>query len=247
MNKAKISLRQFRFGFSPRKSLTPPFDLEWSAGQVAFVIGPNGSGKTTFLRSLCGLQNGLSPKVGQETAAKTLQPQDVAFFPSHWDLDPSLSIGDLESLFARRLDKGRFELLRQKWWSRYDPNKKIGHLSSGERQKVLLGMVLACDTRIFVLDEPQNFLEPATAIDLLEIFEKLRQAGSLVICASHDLSWCARVPDARCLLFKGPAVLPRSGSLTEVLRSLDFQEVFRVRAHFWHDGQSDPGVTFTKV
>ncbi len=244
-----LSLKQFQFGFSAEGPLCAPFDLEIAPGTLAFVLGPNGSGKTTLLRTLAGLQapvsEGAAPTDVRSRAS--WDPPVSAYFPSQWDLDQSLCVGDLQDLFLSSLNRHRYQRLQQRLLQGLSLDSRIAFLSSGERQKVLLTLILSRESHAFLLDEPQSFLDPAFALEVMAILGELSAEGHTVVCATHDLNWCARASSAQGLLLRERTKAPLFGPLTEVLRSRDFQEVFRVRVQLWHDGGSTSGVTFFKI
>lgn len=194
------------------------------AGERVAVVGPNGAGKSTLLLHLNGLlpqtpsSNGAAAEVaiGGLPVRKTSLPEirrqvgfvfqdpddqlfcstvaeDVAFGPKNFGLN------DLANRVRRCLD--------QVGLPEHGP-RMIGQLSFGERKRVCLAGVLACDPSILVLDEPTANLDPRARRQLLAIIER---TPATLIMATHDLEFvldaCPRVIllDEGRLIADGPA------------------------------------------
>ena len=164
-------------GYSKESPLTRELSLELWAGDRLAVLGPNGCGKTAFLRTVLGeipplrgdVRLAPSSKVGYFDQDNRLVPPDVTA------LEAVLGTGRDETLV--RTVMGRMGVRRE------TVNKKVAKLSSGERAKVLLATLILGDNNLLVLDEPTNYLDIETQDVLLEA---LRDFPGGILFVSHD-------------------------------------------------------------
>ena len=164
-------------GYSEKRPLTRELSFELAAGDRLAVLGPNGSGKTALLRTVLGE---VSPLHGDVRLAPSSQ---VGYF----DQDNRLVPPDVTALEAV-LETGRDETLVRTVMGRMGirretVNKKVEKLSSGERAKVLLAMLILGDNNLLVLDEPTNYLDIETQDVLLEA---LKDFPGGILFVSHD-------------------------------------------------------------
>ena len=188
-----VSARDLSVGYSDEPVCAPAtFDL--LAGQVLALVGVNGAGKSTILRTCCGLLHPLDgevrvlgrvpdPRSGSQRAAVATDLGQESFFPTltgaehlrlvcfgHGVADVDEVVGDLlEDLELSRL-AGRL------------PEE----LSSGQRRRLALASVLARPRRLLVLDEPEQRLDRVTRLLLADRLVEERETGGAVLVVSHD-------------------------------------------------------------
>ncbi len=153
-------------------------DVELRRGECAGLIGPNGTGKTTFLRTFLGeletlegdLYRGASLKIGY-------------FAQAHDDLDPKLSVLD-ELLRHKEMDPGEARShLAQYLFRGEDVFKPVSALSGGERGRLALATLALKGANFLLLDEPTNHLDlPAQEI----LQEVLQGYNGTILLVSHD-------------------------------------------------------------
>ncbi|MEG0772585.1 ABC-F type ribosomal protection protein [Clostridium sp.] len=153
-------------------------DLFISFGERAALIGPNGSGKTTFLKILLGEQQADSGAVELGANVKVAYlPQKITFKNE-----------ELTVLECFREDISILEGKAREYLSKFmfcgkSVFKKVKHLSGGEKIRLKLGMLLFEDVNLLILDEPTNHLD----IDSIETFEEaLEEFKGTILFISHD-------------------------------------------------------------
>ncbi len=160
------------------------FDLDLAPGQSALVAGPNGIGKSSLLRVIAGL---LMPFAGSLniTGAIALADETAAL-----DRDQTLRAA---LAFWAQLDGASPALVDAAL-----ADLGIGHLadipvrilSTGQRKRAALARTIASGADIWLLDEPANGLDTASALALAQVVERHRAAGGIVVAASHTpLGW----------------------------------------------------------
>lgn len=165
------------------------FDVQ--KGEIVSLIGPNGSGKTTLIRAMLGL----IPYQGKiQLRGKTLSDNlsAVGYVPQRFDFDKTfpLSVQEFLNLFPRRFDSIRDEqaLCEE---LRVDAllDKKLGELSGGQLQRVLIAQALLKNPELLILDEPTSGVDAEGMKTFYEIVEHLnREHGATIILISHELS-----------------------------------------------------------
>jgi ABC-type Mn2+/Zn2+ transport system ATPase subunit len=188
------------------------------------VVGPNGGGKTTLLRTLLGM---LPPIDGRRTAESPLR---VGYVPQrdHVDALWPLGCGDVvvmgrvpgvgpgQRIRPADVDAARRALTRVglgELWKR-----PFGTLSGGQRQRTLIARALASEPRLLALDEPTNGMDPSAELSAMDLLRELHAGGGLaVVMISHRLEAVANY--ARRLAFVDKEQgLWKVGPLEEMLR-----------------------------
>ena len=209
-------------------------NLHVHCGELVALIGPNGAGKSTFLKAILGQreyegvivfsapgQRGKKPKIGYV-------PQSPAFDPG----DP-VSVADLFACCMSRRPAflGHSKAMRQKILECLDRvhgvdliDKRVGTLSGGELQRVLLALALEPIPNILILDEPLSGVDAEGQSGLMDMLDEIRDTYDLsILMTTHDFSILPRYADQVVLIDRGIASM---GTPEEVLSSKKFQEVF---------------------
>ena len=168
-------------------------DLEVNPGEIYGFIGPNGAGKSTTIRILLGIlkaDSGTATIFGQDVWNDAVSIHHrVSYVPGDVNLWPSLTGGEVIDLFVRLKKTGdtryRKELIER---FDFDPTKKCGTYSKGNRQKVALIAAFSSDADVYILDEPTAGLDPLMEMVFRECVHKVAEQGKTVFLSSHILS-----------------------------------------------------------
>lgn len=180
-------------------------NLKLSKGKVIGLLGPNGSGKTTFIKAMNGLLtpnngeikiNGLN--IGIETK------RIVSYLPERTYLDLEMRVNETIKFFvdfyddfnASKAEKLITEL-------EVDATKKIKELSKGMREKVQLALVMSREADLYVLDEPIAGVDPASREFILETIFNNRKVNSTVIISTHLIYEIEEVLEEAVILKEG--------------------------------------------
>jgi len=182
-------------------------DLAVTKGEFVAIVGASGSGKSTLLHILGGLDRpdkGLVSFDGRDLdrfragELNRYRNKMVGFVFQFYHLLDELSV--LENVFlpamasksvvgwfgCRRWARSRARELLGKLGLSERANHKPYQLSGGERQRVAIGRALMNEPRVLLADEPTGNLDSATGNDILDVLEKLNQAGQTIVMVTHD-------------------------------------------------------------
>jgi sulfate-transporting ATPase len=181
------------------KLLFENLEFRLPRGGIVGVIGPNGAGKTTLFRLINGQEK---PDVGTFKVGETVKLGYVD--QSRASLDSDKSVYDEITGGIEPVKLGNREIPGRDYVSRFnfrgsDQQKKVGHLSGGERNRVHLAKMLKCGANVLLLDEPTNDLDVNT---LRALEEGLIHFGGCAVVISHDRWFLDRIA-THILAFEG--------------------------------------------
>jgi len=187
-------------------------DLTVEDGEVFGFLGPNGAGKSTTINMLLDFirpTSGSAQVLGHDAQAETTTiRQRIGVLPEGYDLYPRLS-GRSHIEMAIEL-KGASDdpdaIVDRVGLDRDDADRKAGDYSQGMRQRLALGMAIAGDPELLILDEPTNGLDPNGAREMREIVEEHAERGATVFFSSHILEQVQAVCDRVGILAEGQLV-----------------------------------------
>lgn len=207
--------------------------LDIPAGKVIGLLGPNGSGKTTFIKLVAGL---LTPTTGTLTVlGQPIGPQSkalVAYLPERNSLPDYFTVSeavDFHDDFFPDFDRARAQEMLQTL--HVPPSYRIKTLSKGTKEKVQLVMVMARRARLYLLDEPISGVDPAARDFIIETVIRNFSKESTVLISTHLISDIERVMDGF-LFLKGGRIActgTPAGLMASTGKTVDeyFREVFR--------------------
>jgi ABC-2 type transport system ATP-binding protein len=176
--------------------------LEVQRGEIFGLVGPDGAGKSTSLRMICGLDKPTSGEASvggfdvlRDTAAVK---ERIGYMPQKFSLYADLSIDENLKFFARlhrvsKRDRDAYvpELLRMTALSPFR-DRLAGQLSGGMKQKLALMCTLLHRPQILVLDEPTNGLDPISRRDLWFLLYRLANEGTALLISTAYMDEAAR-------------------------------------------------------
>jgi ABC-2 type transport system ATP-binding protein len=178
--------------------------LRVAPGEVVGFLGPNGSGKTTALRSILGISEPDSGTVTWKGAPVTGEARrHFGYLPEERGLYGGMKIGEQLAYFAQLygVDAARATENAHKWLNRLGLGErvddKLDALSLGNQQRVQLAAALVHEPELLVLDEPFSGLDPISIENVGAILREQADAGNAVVFSSHQLDlvedYCERV------------------------------------------------------
>ena len=247
-----LQIEAISVSYGPRRVLSD-LSLEVASGQMLALIGPNGAGKSTLLRAVSGVipaQSGRARVDGSDLLhlSPIQRARLLAVVPQAANLPPAFSAWETVLLgrtpylnFLGQVSARDEEIARQAM-TRVEAldlaERRIGELSGGEQQRILLARALAQSTPILLLDEPTVHLDLQHQVSLMEAVQTLAHTDGLaVLIALHDLNLAARYADRVALLVSGEikAVGTPRQVLTPELISLAYHLSVQVIPHPFAD------------
>jgi ABC-2 type transport system ATP-binding protein len=203
-------------------------DLEVSRGEVFGLVGPDGAGKTTTLRLLCGLidpSEGKAEVAGFDSARQTEAIKDrIGYMAQRFGLYADLTVAENLAFYAdlfgisraarNELAPGLLKMTRMEPFQ----DRQAGRLSGGMKQKLALMCTLLHKPEVLFLDEPTNGVDPVSRRDFWEILYQLVKEGLTVIVTTAYLDEAERC-DRVGLMHRGRLI--RCGSPPALKRDLD--------------------------
>jgi ABC-type Mn2+/Zn2+ transport system ATPase subunit len=199
-----ISLTDLTVCYGTNRALTD-FSADLYRGDFVALLGPNGSGKTTILRSIAGFVkptagsirvfgNDATGGIGKEIR------KNIGYVPQAHTIDPRapFSVADVVAIgrfgaagMGRRLSPEDKKLIQR---SLRDTgiaplaDRPVGHLSGGERQKVQIARALCQTPQVLLLDEPTAHIDVKTQDELMDLFKNLHdEHGITIVLVMHDI------------------------------------------------------------
>ena len=235
----KIEARNIWLGYSRREVLRD-ISFEVMPGEMVGLIGPNGCGKSTIVRALTRI---ISPHQGRIL----LDGKDIAGIPRQelarkigvvpqMPLLPSAFTGFEVVLMGRNPHMGLFQYERQQeiditWramgrtMTQHLAGRRVGELSGGEIQSLLIARVLVQETQAILLDEPTANLDVGRQVEVLKLIKGLcREQNLAVLVALHDLNLAAQYCSRLILLNNGG--VHAQGTPSEVITAENISEVY---------------------
>ena len=201
-------------------------DLRVGEGESVALLGRNGVGKTTTLRTIIGLTPARAGAVrfqGREIRglpADAIARLGIAYVPDDHRIFPTLT-ADENLEIARRVSR------REGWWNRERViamlprlgelgSSRGRNLSGGEKRMLGIGRALMANPALLLLDEPSEGLAPLVVAHIAEVIQAIKRRGVTVLLADQNLRFCRAVCDRGYVLEKGQVKL--EGAMADIAR-----------------------------
>lgn len=199
------------------------FSLKVNSGEIIGFLGPNGSGKTTVIRMLCGL---IVPDSGQGTCLgydlitqSDIIRQHVGHMTQHFSLYPYMTLHEnlqfVAKVFNIAKPKQKINDVIQKLDLKGRLNQKAGMLSGGWKQKLALAAALLHEPVLLLLDEPTGGVDPESRRDFWEIINSISSTGVTTLVSTHYMDEAER---CHRIVYLAYGKLVAEGSILEVIK-----------------------------
>ena len=212
-------------------------NLHVHCGEMVALIGPNGAGKSTFLKAILGQREYEGTIAFSEPGQRSKKPR-IGYVPQSPAFDPSdpVSVADLFACCMSKrpaflgLGKNMLGIVLECLERVHGEellHKRIGTLSGGELQRVLLALALEPMPNILILDEPLSGVDVEGMVNLMEMLDEIRKEYDLsILMTTHDFSMLPRYADQVVLIDHGIKI---QGSPETVLNSEEFRQAFHLK------------------
>ena len=204
-------------------------DLTVQPGEVVVLVGPSGTGKSTLLRCVNGLEEIHGGAVFFEDRPVVAHAKGVIEVRKHigmifqnFNLYPHLTalgnvmLAPMKVLGeSREVVEARSRELFRKVRLEHRANAYPGQLSGGEQQRVAIARALAMNPSLLLFDEPTSALDPETVGDVLDVMEDLAREGRTMMVVTHEIGFARHVGDR--IVFMDEGRIVESGAPEEII------------------------------
>ena len=194
-------------------------NLQVPVGELTMLLGRNGAGKTTALRTIMGLWHASRGQIrfdGQDISAMEtphIARLDIAYVPENMGIFADLSVKENMLLAARsashakHMDEDRLDWIFslfpavQKFW-----NHPAGKLSGGQKQMLAVARAIVEPRKLLIVDEPSKGLAPAIINNMIDAFGQLKQTGTTILLVEQNISFAKRLGDHVAVMDNGRVV-----------------------------------------
>lgn len=210
--------------------------LEIQDSEMVAILGLNGAGKTTILKTIAGLKKPISGTItfnGENIAGlppHVIVKKGIAFIPEERNLFSAMSVYENLIMGAytvkdrkktgKNLDYvfGLFPRLQER------SKQLVGTMSGGERQMVAIARGLMCNPKLIILDEPSTGLSPQNVLIVFDVVKKLREEGVTVIIVEQNVNTTLKIVDRAYVMDQGRVVM--EGGSAELMADGHVQKMY---------------------
>lgn len=244
MKEVLLEIKKLTIGYGTgvnAKKVADNLDTCLFGGELVCLLGANGTGKSTLMRTLCGFQPALQGRVLiGDGDVHLLNERELSRRISVVLTDrvvvPNASVEELvgygrsphTGLFGRICEEDRQIIDRAMVLCGIEHKRKdlLSALSDGERQKAFIAKALAQDTPLIVLDEPTAFLDLPARVEIMQLLRHIASgSGKSILMSTHDLDLALQMSDRLWLLRPGGPI--QTGSPEDLLLRNAFQTLFQ--------------------
>lgn len=210
-----IELKNLSTGYG-RHTVSANLNATLQSGRLTCLLGPNGVGKSTLLRTLCGFQPPLEGRMeldGKDMAqlSRKEMSRSIGVVLTERPDVTDMRASDMVALGRTpytgfwgtlgKEDRNRVDEAMQLVGITHLAHRMIHTLSDGERQKVMIAKALAQQTPVILLDEPTAFLDFPSKVETMRLLHRLaHESGKTVFLSTHDLETAIQLSDDLWLL-----------------------------------------------
>ncbi len=177
-------------------AVTAPISFEVNKGDYLCIVGENGAGKSTLMKALLHL---IPPMSGELSTGDGLKSYEIGYLPqqtlvqkdfpaSVWEivLSGNLAKCGNRPFYGRKEKQNTEEVMRKlNIWNL--KKECYRNLSGGQQQRVLLARALCATSKLILLDEPVNGLDPKATAEFYQLIKELNESGVTILMVSHDI------------------------------------------------------------
>ena len=195
-------------------------------GQLTMLLGRNGAGKTTMLRTIMGLWRASQGRIAFGGADITALPTpaiarlNIAYVPENMGIFADLTVQENLLLAARGASRAdRMDAQRLQWIFGMFPavekfwNHPAGKLSGGQKQMVAVARAIVEPRDLLIVDEPSKGLAPAIIENMIAAFAQLKAGGTTIVLVEQNLGFARRLGDRVAVMDNGRVV--HAGGMAE--------------------------------
>lgn len=247
-NSPAISLDNVSFSYGGPLVLDA-VSLDVEQQEFLGIVGPNGGGKSTLLRIILGLLTPLSGEVSVLGLPPERGRADIGYVPQYETFSRDFPVSVEDTVLLGRLGRSRGLLgytradreaasEAMNWTAVYElRSRRLGSLSGGQFQRVLIARALVSDPRILILDEPTAHIDLRVEEDIFELLRELTSRLTIVV-VSHDVGFISRyVSRVACL--NRSLMCRQSGSIGKDIIEKVYGVPVRAIPHNHHEGSGE--------
>lgn len=241
MNSNTLRAKEIKAGYGD-KTILQSVNIQIPENKISVILGSNGSGKSTMLKTFCRL---ISPTAGVVTLGdkplSQIKSKDIA---KAIGLLPQTSIAPEGIKVAELVSRGRYPhrkfmapLTKEDYVAIEEAMEamqitdladcSIDELSGGQRQRVFIALALAQETDILFLDEPTTYLDIAYQIEILDLLKDLnKKRGTTIVMVLHDINLSTKYADYLFAMKKGHLI--KEGTPSEIITAETIKEIYGI-------------------
>lgn len=182
-------------------------DLEVRGSGIFAILGPNGSGKTTIIKTILGMvipDSGTIELDGKNVKGNWSYRENIGYLPQIAHFPENLTVREVIKMVKDiRSQRGDEQPLIQRFGLQSFMDRRLRNLSGGTRQKVNIVLCFMFDTRYVILDEPTAGLDPVAMITLKELIHEEKRRGKIILLTTHIMELVEELADEIVFLLEG--------------------------------------------
>jgi ABC-2 type transport system ATP-binding protein len=212
-----------------RKKALDGFTLNIESGKIVGLLGPNGSGKTTFIKVAAALLNANKGEILIDGKKPGVESKAiVSYLPDRDFLYKWMKVKDAVSFFKDFFkdfdEKKAYEMID---FMKLDPEQRVTSLSKGMGERLNLSLILSRNAKLYLLDEPLAAVDPATRDKLINaIIQNFREDSSIII-STHLVNDVERLFDEAAFISEGKIILHENVEKLKEESGNSLEDVFK--------------------
>ena len=231
---SKISIKNLNMRY--RRKVLDNLNLELDSGQIVGLVGPNGTGKSTLLRILAGLEKTYNGEIlinGKKPDYDTYK--EISYQADKFTLDEKLSVKEVVKTYKKffdDFDEDKFYKLFNEF--KLPADSKVSEMSKGMREKLQIALNLSRKTGIYLLDEPISGVDPSARKAIINIILNNFEEDSLLIISTHLISQIEPLLDRVLFLSEGKIYLNKTVDEIRSENNMGIEEYF-TKVFWWEN------------